>query len=154
MKYYLAGSCSSEHRSIMYTAAKAIRTKLTPEDSLYCPFEMKLSDAWSMSQEKWAQKVFETDLMELDAADIVIFISFGRKSTAGANWENGYAYAAGKKIFIIQLGTASTSLMTYCSADLFLSATDVNEMKQRIAYCVSVADEKKYMKQLCETILT
>lgn len=154
MNYYLAGSCSSEKRNVMYTAAKAIRAKLTSEDNLYCPFEMKIDNAWNMSQEKWAQRVFEKDLAALDAADIVIFISFGRESTAGANWENGYAYAKGKKVFIIQIGEATTSVMTYCSADLFLHARDTNEMKQRIAYCMSVAHEKKYMKQLCETVLT
>jgi len=50
-------------------------------------------------------------------------ISSGRESTAGTNWENGYAYALNKHIVTIQITNKSTSLMTYASASEFFNSS-------------------------------
>ena len=81
---YLAGSCSSEQRTIMQNVAD-ILTELG--NKVYCPFNLKIENAWDYSQEDWSQLVFEKDLEMLDKADIVVLISPGRVSTAGTNWE-------------------------------------------------------------------
>ena len=61
-------------------------------------------------------------------------ITPGRESTAGTNWENGYAYALNKHIVTIQITDKSTSLMTYASASEFFnsSLTDCLETVKEI----------------------
>lgn len=44
---YLAGSCSSEERTLMVNIAKFLRDN---GKELYCPFELKIPDAWDYSQ--------------------------------------------------------------------------------------------------------
>ena len=143
---YLAGSCSSEQRTIMQNAANAL-TKLGKK--VYCPFNLKIEHAWDYSQEVWANVVFEKDLEMLDKADIVVVISPGRSSSAGFNWEQGYAYAKGKIVIVIQYTDENTSLMTYSGSTLFVNSTLEHLEKDLIN-----AVKGKYIKGKCSTILT
>lgn len=118
-KIYLAGSCSSEQRTIMAKIASFLR-KYNYE--VYCPFELKVENAWDYSQEDWAQIVFDTDRREIDKCDIFLMISQGRISSAGTNWEQGYAYAKGKKVYVLQINDTPTSLMTFCGCSRFLNS--------------------------------
>ena len=72
---YLAGSCSSEHRTFMRKIAGKLREL---GETVYCPFELKIENAWDYSQEDWAKMVFDSDLTALDGSDTVIVISPGR----------------------------------------------------------------------------
>lgn len=116
MKIYLAGSCGSDKRTIMQCIAKHLR-KLDHE--VYCPFELKIENAWDYSQEDWAQMVFNADLKALNEADLMVMITPGRVSTAGTNWEQGYAYARCKPILVFQYTKEAVSLMTYCGCTNF-----------------------------------
>ena len=119
-KIYLGGSCSSEQRTLMTNIASALRkTKY----EVFCPFELNIPNAWDMSQEQWSQKVFEKDLEEINKADIFLMITPGRISSAGTNWEQGYAYAKGKPVLVFQITEAPTSLMTYAGSSLFCNST-------------------------------
>ena len=120
---YLAGSCGIERRTEM----KRIAEELRKDYKVYCPFELKIENAWDMPQEVWAQKVFECDKMAIDACDCMVVISPGRESTAGTNWEQGYAYARGKKVFVFQYTDEPTSLMTYCGCGNFYNASRAAE---------------------------
>lgn len=133
MKFYLCGPCDTDNRSTMHFIANKIR-KEAKDAEVYCPFELKIPNAWDMSQERWAEKVFEADLKALNECDFVIMFSLGRISSAGSNWEQGYAYAMKKPIFTIQIGDAPTSLMTYCSANRFFNCFDKNELAQTIEF--------------------
>ena len=95
MKIYLAGSCGSERRSYMVSVGEELRTL---GFEVYCPFELKIDNAWDMSQEDWAQKVFDNDILAINSCDVMVMVTPGRQSTAGTNWEQGYAYALDKKI--------------------------------------------------------
>ena len=53
-------------------------------------------------------------------------ITPGRASSAGTNWEQGYAYAKNKYIIVVQYTNDNTSLMTYSSADIFLNSSEVD----------------------------
>lgn len=143
---YLAGSCSSEQRTIMQSAANSL-TKLGQK--VYCPFNLKIENAWDYSQEAWANLVFEKDLEMLDKADIVVVISPGRSSSAGFNWEQGYAYAKGKIVIVIQYTDENTSLMTYSGSTLFVNSTLEHLEKDLIN-----AIKGEYIKGKCYTILT
>ena len=48
MKIYLAGSCGSERRSYMVSVGEELRAL---GSEVYCPFELKIDNAWDMSQE-------------------------------------------------------------------------------------------------------
>lgn len=143
---YLAGSCSSEQRTIMQNAAKVL-TKIGKE--VYCPFNLKIENAWDYSQETWANLVFEKDLEMLDKSDTVVVISPGRISSAGSNWEQGYAYAKGKRIIVIQYTDENTSLMTYNGSTLFINST-LEYLENDLINAIRGKD----IKGKCSTILT
>ena len=119
---YLAGSCSSEQRTMMQKIASKLRENERFE--VYCPFELKIPNAWDMRQEDWAYNVFEKDIEAIDKCDIFLMITPGRASSAGTNWEQGYAYAKDKYIIVVQYTNDNTSLMTYSSADIFLNSSE------------------------------
>lgn len=143
-KIYLAGSCSSERRTVMQSVAKQLRDN---GYDVYCPFELNIPNAWDMPQEDWAQKVFDADVEALDACDLVLMISPGRISSAGTNWEQGYAFAKKKRIIVIQCKEASTSLMTYCGSNRFINCSEADLMND----VMSVINTKQGG---CKTILT
>lgn len=124
MKVYLAGPCDTESRTNMVKIAKIFREYGKFE--VYCPWELKIENAWDYTQENWAKQVFESDIMAIQECDIFIMISQGRISSAGTNWEQGYAYALHKWIIVIQITDNPTSLMTYCSASNFFNTKPEN----------------------------
>ena len=146
-KVYLAGSCSSDNRTMMQKIAAKLRES---GYSVYCPFEFKVENAWDMSQEAWAYEVFRKDLLELDKCDIFLLISPGRNSTAGSNWEQGYAYARNKEIVVVQYTEDSTSLMTFCSADNFFNCK-VKYIAEDTILAVHRGNQQEHK---CKTILT
>lgn len=149
MKIYLAGPCDSENRSLMVAAAKILRKY---ELEVYCPFELKIENAWDYPQEEWAQKVFEKDVEAINKCDCMLYISRGRISSAGSNWEQGYAYALKKRIVVLQIEDVPTSLMTFCGCDLFFNIDDINELPLVIKI-IEDNDYDNYIKS-CSTILT
>ena len=145
MKVYLAGSCSSDQRTLMVSVAHLLREM---GKDVYCPFELKIDNAWDYSQEDWAQRVFNADKQAIDDADIFLMITPGRVGTAGTNWEQGYAYATGKRIVVIQYTSEPTSLMTYCACDVFVN-TDKEHLLEAI-----IKNFGSHEKSKCITTLT
>lgn len=142
---YLAGSCSSEQRTMMRKIAERLRSS---GYAVYCPFELKIPNAWDMSQEDWSQKVFDADVKALDDCDIFLMISPGRYGTAGTNWEQGYAYAKKKRIIVIQFTQQQTSLMTYIGSTVFINAR-VEEIEEALELALC-----RTSKEPCRTVLT
>ena len=75
--------------------------------------------------------VFDSDIKALDEAETVIVISPGRISSAGTNWEQGYSYAKGKRVYVFQITEESTSLMTFCGCTSFRNTTE-SELAENI----------------------
>ena len=121
MKIYLAGPCDTENRYNMVQVSKAFREYGGYE--VYCPWKLKIENAWDMPQEEWARKVFEADIKAIQDCEVFVMITPGRESSAGSNWENGYAYALNKHIVIIQITDKPTSLMTYVSSSEFFNSS-------------------------------
>ena len=130
-KIYLAGSCSSEQRTLMQKVASKLRENERFE--VYCPFELKIPNAWDMCQEDWAYRVFLKDIEAINKCDIFLMITPGRASSAGTNWEQGYAYAKNKYIIVVQYTNDNTSLMTYSSADIFLNSSKIDLVDDVVA---------------------
>ena len=149
MKIYLAGSCGSDDRTMMKHIAEHLRARA--DTDVFCPFELQIPNAWDMSQEEWAQKVFDEDVRAIKEADVVILITPGRESTAGTNWEQGFAYALGKRIYVFQITDKPTSLMTYCGCDLFFNAESERHLYGLLTSALSIT---KRNKRLCDTVLT
>lgn len=152
MKIYLCGSCATDNRTTMMNIAKILRKA---GFTLYCPWELKFADAWDMPQEQWAEKVFENDVLAIDNCDAIIMISYGRMSSAGSNWEQGYAYACNKPIYVIQIGDAQTSLMTFCGCNYFINSNNKDlekDLKWLVEHIVK-KDINQFIKE-CNTILT
>ncbi len=143
---YLAGSCSKDQRAVMEKIAKILRDN---GYKIYCPFELKIENAWDYSQEDWAQKVFEADLDALNRAEMFLMITPGRNGTAGTNWEQGYMYAMKKPIVVVQITEDETSLMTFCSAGSFYN-TSIDGLEDTILNAM----ENSTPRNICKTVLT
>lgn len=155
MKIYLAGSCGNDRRTHMVHIGKALREA---GFDVYCPFEIQIENAWDMPQEEWADKVFIADIHAIDVADVVVLISPGRVSTAGTNWEQGYAYAKGKRVFVFQYTDAATSLMTFCGCSSFIGLDEQfvkrpEDTARLIASWVSNLIRENKNKYLLHTVL-
>ena len=157
MKIYLAGPCDTENRTIMVKIARALREYGHCE--VYCPWELKIENAWDISQEEWARQVFEEDIKAIQECETFIMISRGRISSAGSNWEQGYAFGLGKCIIVIQITKEPTSLMTFCGTTHFFNCEEENNLLNIIKkicdslntyYGLITGDNRYY----CETVLT
>lgn len=157
MKIYLAGSISQENRTMMVNIARILRRGYGFE--VYCPWELKIENAWGMRQDVWANEVFEADYKAIKDCDIFILITPGRESTSGSNFEQGLAFGLNKTIAVFQITDAPTSLMTYCGSTNFYNCSRENvhekiwEYAQNIENCVPyniLNDDSGY----CKTILT
>ena len=152
MKIYLAGPCDTDHRTIMVNVARRLRGW---NREVYCPWELKIENAWDMPQEEWAVKVFNEDIKAINECDVVVMISIGRESTAGTNWEQGYAYALGKRIYVIQITDKPTSLMTYCGCTDFVNSSE-KDLKNTLVWVNNMIDDEEGidLPHRCSTILT
>lgn len=146
MKIYLAGPCDTENRTMMVNIAKALRAK---GHEVHCPFELKIPNAWDMSQEEWAKAVFQSDLIAINNCDAMVSISVGRQSTAGTNWEQGFAYGLGIPCYVVQITDKPTSLMTYWGCDSFKNATPETAIN-----AIFWMLEDPSCRLPCETVLT
>ena len=75
-------------------------------------------------------------------------ITPGRNSTAGTNWEQGYAYAKGKRIIVLQYTDDTTSLMTFCGATKFFNCTEDD------LFAGTLFINPQMEQDVCKTILT
>lgn len=147
---YLAGPCDSEHRTIMAQIAKFLREEGA---EVFCPWEYKVENAWDMPQEEWAKKVFDKDVAAITASEALIIISVGRTSSAGTNWEQGFAYAKNIPTHVIQITDEPTSLMTYCGSTSFINVPRYHgNLKGELRWILRNPHEENHNK--CETVLT
>ena len=98
-KIYLASSLNQNNREYTKEVVEYLRNK---GYEVYSPIEHKLPHDWDYTNNEWGLMVFTSDINAINESDLVIGISEGRNSTAGANWELGYAYGIGKKVIIVE----------------------------------------------------
>ena len=108
MKIYLASSLQDGRRKEMFDAQEILISK---GHDVYCPVMHKIHNAWDYPNPEWGLMVFQSDINAINDADIVVMLSYGRMSTAGANWEAGYAFGIGKKVIIVEMTNEIMSLM-------------------------------------------
>lgn len=108
MKIYLASTLDIDKRNTMYEALSILRNK---GFDVYAPVELKINNAWDYPNNEWGLMVFQSDILAINNCDILVLLSYGRNSSAGANWEAGYAYGIGKKIILVEMTDNIMSLM-------------------------------------------
>jgi len=92
----------------------AIKAKKILEDrgfKVYAPWEVIIENAWDYSEEEWAYLVFKNDEKAIKECEFVVMLSYGRISSAGTNWECGYAYGIGKRVLVVEMTNKQMSLM-------------------------------------------
>ena len=92
----------------MYAALEMLRGK---GFDVYAPIEHKMPNAWDYPNDEWGLMVFTCDIKAIDRCDVLVILSCGRNSTAGANWEAGYAFGIGKKVIVVEMTDDVMSLM-------------------------------------------
>ena len=72
-------------------------------NEVYSPMELKIPNAWDISNQEWAKKVYDNDIAELNKAEVIVCIYRGFKFAGGTGtaWELGYAKASNKDIVVL-----------------------------------------------------
>lgn len=110
-KIYLAapfGEKLSKMRSNAISAKELLEDK---GFEVFAPWEYCIPHAWEYPNTEWGQMVFTNDVHAIDTCDYVVVLSYGRESTAGTNWEAGYAFGIGKKVIVVEMTDAVMSVM-------------------------------------------
>lgn len=89
--------------------------------TVYVPMEHQIENAWDMPNHEWARKVFEEDVKAIDDSDRIVVLYYGLYSDSGTAWEQGYAYAKGKSVEVINCGCSEASLMVVNGQSLIYS---------------------------------
>lgn len=103
MKIYLATPIGPSGSSERMNAVRARDILVDKGLSVYCPWDMKIPHAWDYPNTEWGLMVFTNDISAINDCDAVVFLSYGRMSSAGANWEAGYAFGIGKKVIVVEM---------------------------------------------------
>ncbi len=112
MKIYLATPVGDPTDVDIRTNAKrAYEILIEKGYDVYAPWTMKIQRAWDYPNKDWGLMVFTVDLQHLEECDIVVVLSYGRYSTTGTAWEQGYAYARDKRILVVEMNTNIQSIM-------------------------------------------
>ena len=106
-KCYLAapfGTPDSKKRENALKAAEILEKRF----EVFKPWDYRVPHAWDYPNIEWGLMVFMNDVKAIDAAEIVVVLSYGRESTAGTNWEAGYAFGTGKTVIVVEMMKDST----------------------------------------------
>jgi nucleoside 2-deoxyribosyltransferase len=111
MRVYIAAPFGEEHSDKRMNAWAASEIMANKGYEVFRPWTYQIPHAWDYPNTEWGQMVFMNDLKAIDGADIVIVLSYGRESTAGTNWEAGYAFGTGKTVIVVEMTDEVMSLM-------------------------------------------
>jgi nucleoside 2-deoxyribosyltransferase len=107
-KVYLASPLDPNYREELYQARKILEGKNL---EVYFPLDHTVVNAWDYPNDEWGLMVFQSDVEAIKDCDYFVLLSYGRNSTAGSNWEAGFAFGIGKKVIIVEMTNEIMSLM-------------------------------------------
>ena len=130
MKIYLASPFFNEEELEIYR--RAIQLLRDEGHDVYVPQEHTIENAWSLSNEDWAGRVFIEDIKAIDKSEIVMVLNFGMYSDSGTAWEAGYAFAKGKKVVQVLCGgdNATYSLMMMGGCDWVVDLPNIANFRK------------------------
>jgi len=102
MNIYIAGTFAQPADRQYLNHMIELVKKRYPDANLYIPMEykvpgdfQKLDGTWNLSNDKWAKKVYESDIKHLNGSDLVFAYYFSHICSSGTTWEIGYACGKG-----------------------------------------------------------
>lgn len=113
-------------------------------NEVYSPMELKIPNAWDISNQEWAKKVYDNDIAELNKAEVIVCIYRGFKFAGGTGtaWELGYAKASNKNIVVLCTDiTSKQSLMIINSAIITMP---YNQYKEAWEMYMSIGKDQKF----------
>lgn len=110
-KAYLAAPFGENDSLLRLNARMALKILTDKGFDAFAPWEYQIPNAWDYPNTEWSQMVFMNDVKAIDSADVVVVLSYGRESTAGTNWEAGYAFGRSKKVIVVEMTDEIMSLM-------------------------------------------
>ncbi|WP_415276447.1 nucleoside 2-deoxyribosyltransferase [Clostridium perfringens] len=75
----------------------------------------------------WREATFNSDVSNIDSADIVVAIANGNYMDSGTAWEIGYAYANKKPIILVNLNKEPVNLMISDSIHAYIDSIEALE---------------------------
>lgn len=108
IKIYLASSLDLDKRQDMKDAKKVL---VNAGFDVYAPVEHLIPHAWDYPNNEWGLMVFTSDVNAINDCDVLVLLSYGRYSSAGANWEAGYAFGHDKTVIVVEMTDSPMSLM-------------------------------------------
>ena len=111
MKIYLASSIGPVGSKIRLNAEEIAQILEVQGHEVYIPWKHRVPHPWDYPNNEWALMTFMNDIRAMDEAEIMVMLSYGRESTAGANWEAGYFFGTGKKVIVVEITDQIMSLM-------------------------------------------
>lgn len=128
MKIYLASPLFTEYeRENIREWAKLLREA---GNEVYVPMEHQIDGAWEMSNSEWGRKVFQEDIKAINEADKIIVLYYGLYSDSGTAWEQGYAYAKGKQVQVINAGNCVEASLMIVNGQTYNSDNEFGEVWQ------------------------
>lgn len=128
MRAYLAAPFGERGSVYRKNAIKVAHILEKAGLEVYRPWTYKIPNAWDFPNHEWGEMVFMCDVRLIDLCDIVVVLSYGRWSTAGTNWEAGYAFGTGKKVILVEMTNEIMSVMV--SNGRYASVHGIDELKK------------------------
>jgi len=104
---------------------------------VYSPREHEVRDK-EVGTPEWSAAIFKEDKDAIDWCDCVVMLYHGGYSDSGTAWECGYAYATGKPVIVVQLGSNSNLMVHEGSRSNLTSVEELEnydfEKKPKYAY--------------------
>lgn len=120
MKIYLASPFFNEKELEVYR--QVILTLRGAGFEVYVPQEHEIENAWSLSNDEWAVRVFLEDVAAIKDCQMVFVLNHGIYSDSGTAWEAGFAFALNKPVYQVVVGDSNTTyslmMMNGCNANL------------------------------------
>lgn len=148
-KFYLAGPFFNlEERTIIDLVLEKIQ-ETHSLDNVFVPMHYLISNGSNMSNDEWAEKVFQHDIKGLLQCDIIIAINHGHYSDTGTAWEIGYGYALRKACIILHAQNKVSSLMINqgCTKNIFLDDFFNQDLNEILRYLDSFNKNSKLTEQ-------
>ena len=100
-KIYLASPFFGEKER--YNALKVSEMLRLQGHEVHVPLEHKIPNAWDLPNYVWGRKVFNMDVENIKYSNVMICLSYGRVSSAGTNWEAGYAFGMDIPVIVVEM---------------------------------------------------
>lgn len=94
--------------------------------NVFSPYENQ-NKQLEFASDPWREATFNSDVSNIDNADIVVAIANGNYMDSGTAWEIGYAYANKKPIILVNLNKEPVNLMISDSIHAYIDSIEALE---------------------------